>query len=218
MLDVVSLVPFVYQLSLVIALGAASVLIPRENFNPRIRSVLHGLLFGLVTVLGMLDPVDPIPGVVFDGRSVLISLCGLFYGPLAVTIAGAMAVAYRIWVGGLGAPVGLVVILCSGLIGIVFRQYRCPATNSISVGRLLVFGLIVHGVMLLAMFILLYRLSLVEVLELVATIALPVLVLYPIATVLLGKVLSFQELQASLLREARQSEAHFQSFIEFAPI
>ena len=53
--------------------------------------IFFGLLFGLVCVIGMESPVTISPGVIFDPRSVIISLSGVFGGPVGGVIAGVIA-------------------------------------------------------------------------------------------------------------------------------
>jgi LytS/YehU family sensor histidine kinase len=62
--------------------------------------IIAGLLFGAVTIIGMVNPVVFSPGIVFDGRSVIISIAGLFCGPVPATITALIAAIYRIWLGG----------------------------------------------------------------------------------------------------------------------
>jgi hypothetical protein len=64
--------------------------------------ILSGLLFGAVAIAGMMAPLDFGSGVIFDGRSIVISVAGLFGGGVPVIIAAAMAASYRIWLGGAG--------------------------------------------------------------------------------------------------------------------
>src|SRR5437667_8115493 len=59
-----------------------------------------GLIFGIVIVLGMLDPVRIAPGVIVDGRSALMSLAGFVGGPLSAAVAAVLADGFRFWLGG----------------------------------------------------------------------------------------------------------------------
>jgi hypothetical protein len=81
---------------------------------------LQGLLFGTVAVIGMLNPLVMEAGLIFDGRSVVISLCALFFGPVACLVSCSMAVACRVYQGGLGMWTGITVILSSAGIGLLY--------------------------------------------------------------------------------------------------
>ena len=82
---------------------------PYEELTGRI---LAGVLFGVICVIGMESPVMVAPGVIFDPRSVIISLSGVFGGPIAGVVAGAIAAGYRLYLGGGGAPVGVAAVGC----------------------------------------------------------------------------------------------------------
>jgi len=82
-------------------------------------SILQGLVFGGAAVLGMLRPLDMGSGLIFDGRSVMVSLCALFFGPVAGCIAAVMTISLRLLLGGTGTTMGVLVILSSTAIGLV---------------------------------------------------------------------------------------------------
>ena len=86
--------------------------------------VLSGLLFGAVAVVGMTNPLRLMPGIIFDGRSIIISIAGLFGGPVTGVLSALIAAGYRAWLGGAGVLMGLSVIGESALLGIVFYYFR----------------------------------------------------------------------------------------------
>ena len=75
--------------------------------HPLTGQVFSGILFGTICVVGMLTPVALMPGVIFDARSVVLSMAGLFGGPLVACIAAAMAATGRLWLGGAGNGMGV---------------------------------------------------------------------------------------------------------------
>ena len=79
----------------------------------RLRDLSRGLLFGATAVLVMTLSVPTLAGLEFNARSVVLSVAGLFGGPIAAgvaTLMALMAVAYRVYLGhpgvGMGIPVG----------------------------------------------------------------------------------------------------------------
>ncbi len=80
-----------------------------------------GLIFGIVVVLGMLDPVRITPGVIIDGRSPLMALAGFIGGPIAAAVATVVADACRIWLGGVGTWVGVAHVTLAGATGAAVR-------------------------------------------------------------------------------------------------
>ena len=59
--------------------------------------------FGVICVIGMMAPIEVTPGVIFDARSVVLSMSGLFGGPEIGGIAAVIAGACQAWLGGGGA-------------------------------------------------------------------------------------------------------------------
>ncbi len=105
-------------LALVIFYGSVIVRLHAE----RQRAWVAGLAFGVTAVASMWFPFQFVPGLIYDGRSVVLSLAGFFGGPLVALIAAAMAATYRIWLGGMGASVGVAVICTAAACGLVLRS------------------------------------------------------------------------------------------------
>ena len=116
-------ISLINNIAFLIALVAAGqVVISRFDKKPLNRQILLGLLFGGVAVLGMANPVSFSPGVFFDGRSIVLSVVGVVGGGVAAVIAAGMAAVFRYQLGGVGATVGVAVVLLSALLGVVVRQ------------------------------------------------------------------------------------------------
>lgn len=65
--------------------------------------VLSGILYGLIAVIGMTLPFHLLPGIIFDGRSIVLSIAGFFGGPVAAAVSAVIAGLFRLRIGG-GAP------------------------------------------------------------------------------------------------------------------
>ncbi len=169
-----------------------------------------GLVLGLLVVVVMLTPWTLVPGLVFDTRSVLIGVSGLFFGALPTALCMAAASAFRLFQGGQGAFTGVSVILASGCIGLLWRAARSRPLRDIAWGELLLFGLAVHAVMLLLMFTLPWPTAL----DVLSRITLPVLLLYPAGTALAGALLAKRLRTARVREELAESEALFRSIFE----
>lgn len=120
--------------------------------NIRLQQLSTGLLFGCISVIGMMTPVQLEPGVIFDARSVILSMAGLFGGALVATIAGMIAGAYRLWLGGAGYPIGLAVIGSCVVAGLLYRAGSQRGWVNIGMRQLLLFGFLLHGAMVLFFF------------------------------------------------------------------
>ncbi len=180
------------------------------------RRLVAGLVVGAVAVAGMLVPFRFAPGLVYDGRSVVLAVAGLFGGPLVATVAAAVAAAFRLWMGGVGAPVGVAVIAVSAALGVGFGRLRARGVPVTAGAWLWGLGFLVHGAMLGLQLGLPGGLG-PEALRLVA---LPVLLVYPLATVLIARLLLGAEERVAARRALEESEAHWRGFFEdhYAPM
>ena len=107
-----------------------------------------GLLFGTVAVVGMMTPMVFEEGIIYDGRSIILSLAGLFGGPLPAAAAAVMCAAYRLHLGGAGAPAGVAVIIEAAALGVGLHYLRRRDERWVGAWPLLGFGLLVHVLMM----------------------------------------------------------------------
>jgi len=175
--------------------------------------IVSGLLFGGICVIGMKIPLSVAPGVIFDARSVVLSMAGLFGGPVVGILATGIAAAYRLWLGGGGAPVGVAVIVSAMSLGLLYRYCRHHGWVGVGVWQLLVFGLIVHGVE-----VLLFMLLPADVVaRVMAHVAMPLVLIFTPATAFLGMLLL--DIYNRVVTEdvLRTSEERFHAFIDYSP-
>ncbi|MHB0981198.1 MAG: LytS/YhcK type 5TM receptor domain-containing protein [Thermoleophilia bacterium] len=179
----------------------------RSELGRRGFEVVSGGLIGLFAIVLMLNPLRFSPGVIFDTRSVLLSASGLFFGAVPTVIASVVAAAWRLYQGGAGAWTGVGVIAVSAGLGLLWSRVRGRWFQSFRLAELYVFGLVVNVAMLLMMLTLPDDAA-VPVLR---DISAPVLVIYPIATVLIGQL---------LVRRRAQRRDHnlLQTVIETGPV
>ncbi len=171
-----------------------------------------GLAIGAIGITIMMTPWTFMPGIVFDTRSVLIGLSGLFFGSLSAAIAVIMTAIFRFYQGGIGAWTGIAVILTSGLIGIAWRRFRRRPLAEIAWWELYLFGMVVH----LGMLGMMLTLPWATALRVLSNITLPVILIYPLATALLG-VLMVNRLRHKQVDDAlRGSEKRYRALIENA--
>lgn len=186
----------ILNLTLLIALTIVSDFIEKRwNRHSQPGQILQGVLFGAAAVFGMLKPFNLAPGLIFDGRSIMVSLCGLFFGIVSGTIAAVLPILCRISFGGSGAVTGSIVIVSSLLIGVIVHYRVKPHLTPPRSLFLYLFGVAVHVAMLALMFTLPGGAGS----EVFFKIAMPVLLLYPLATILAGKLLSDQIITAKTL-------------------
>jgi PAS domain S-box-containing protein len=160
-----------------------------EETEPKLlNEIFSGILITFVVIVVMSKPLILSIGLIFDTRSILISLSGLFFGPVATGILLVMSVSYRILIGGPGMTMGIVVIITSASIGLIWNKIRVKPLTRLSVVELYLFGMLVHVVGLLCLVTLPSSIRQDTLLK----ISLPVLLIYPMVTVLLGMLLIHQ--------------------------
>ncbi len=148
----------------------------------RLRQVAVGLAIGGIGIALMLSSWVLAPGIIFDTRSILLGVSGLFFGTLPTAIAMAMTAALRLWQGGAATPMGVSVIVASGCIGLAWRYRRRAALADLGAKELYALGVAVHVTMLALTMTLPREMGL----RVLAGIGFPVLVIYPAATAALG--------------------------------
>ncbi|WP_406624458.1 EAL domain-containing protein [Acidovorax sp. SDU_ACID1] len=181
--------------------------------HPLVGQAVSGLIFGGICVVGMLAPVTVAPGVIIDARSVVLSMAGLFGGPLVAAIAAVMAIAGRLSLGGAGAATSVQVILVCTLAGLAYRQARARGLLGVGPGTLAVFGLLVHA----AVLALLQALPASVVRELNQTVALPFLLTFTAATVALGLLLRDAEKRLATEQALRATAARLHAITQAIP-
>ena len=175
--------------------------------------ILGGIILGLTGIVIMSISLKLPNGVIFDTRSILIGISGLFYGLLPTSIATLMLIGYRLILGGPGAYTGIAVTVCSAAIGMIWRKIR---KNPWRHPRLeyYVFGLVIHAVMLLCM-VLLPKDAILETLR---YISLPVIIIYPIGTLALCMIITYEGNTLTTERLLTESEIRFQAVCERASV
>ena len=160
-----------------------------ENFWLRIEiskkptnQFITGLVLGVIGIVLMFTPWILVPGIVFDTRSIMLSVSGLFLGPIPTITAMFITGTMRVVVGGDGMWMGLAVIITSGSIGLLWRIYRPLRKEKKVYIELYAMGLIVHFVMLMCAILLPAK----DILPTIRSLAIPLILIYSPGTMLLG--------------------------------
>lgn len=205
-------IELIYNLSVLVALSVFSGFISNRYKRTELAGKLYqGLLFGATAIIGMLYPFILTEGIIFDGRSIVISLCTLFFGPVSGIISAFIAAVFRISLGGSGTVMGIIVISSSFIIGYLFYLQKIKYPYRILTNlRLYVFGLLVH----LAMLLFVMMLPSDKILEAYQTLSITIIGAYPLVTVLIGKILLDQEINQNYLQKISDSEEKYRLLVE----
>jgi PAS domain S-box-containing protein len=179
-----------------------------------LRQVPVGVIIGSVGVIVMLASWKLDPGIVFDTRSILLGVSGLFFGTVPTVVAMAITAAYRGFIGGAAVWMGIAVICTSGAIGIAWRHWRRSLLADITWRELYLFGLVIHLDMLGCAFLLPQSV----LWHVLANIVVPILLIYPIVTALLGKLLAGHLKRERTKQQLRESEERYQNLAKIAPV
>ena len=181
--------------------------------QPAAGRVTSGLLFGGIAAISIFSPVIEMQGAVFDVRSVVLSMAGLFGGPVVAAIATTMAAAARLWIGGAGTEVGLGIIALSALMGLAYRHVHARGYLDIKPLPLLAFGLLLHALVLgVAQY-----LPISLVLQMNQTLALPLLLISLPTTALVGLLLRDVEDRMATEQALTDSAARLQAIAAAIP-
>jgi diguanylate cyclase (GGDEF)-like protein/PAS domain S-box-containing protein len=179
-----------------------------------VEKVLSGIVFGGICVVGMFSPLEVSPGVIFDPRSVVLSMSGLFGGPIVAIVAAVIAGGYRLLLGGGGVCVGVIVVITSVCMGLGYRHCVQKGWAKINVWPLLLFGLLVHLVVTLIF----TQLPAAVVAGVMSTVAVPFVLTFTPATALLGMLLKDVENRLKTEHALRESELKLSHHLHNTPL
>ncbi|MEZ5107071.1 MAG: response regulator [Draconibacterium sp.] len=150
--------------------------------------VLIGAIVGFIGVFFMYNRWMYQPGYSLDLRTVLLSISGLYLGAIPTIVAMLFMGIYRFSIGGELMPLGLALIASSGLAGIVWRYFQQKKGRPTSIFSLYILGLLTHAFMLFWLIMLPKE----DFLGFLQRLVLPVMVIYPLITLLLGILMNRQ--------------------------
>ncbi len=204
-------ISIVNNLALLISISILYSFISRRwDFHSTSHQIATGLLFGLTTIVGMLTPAQVMPGVFFDGRSIILPVAGLFTGGISTAIATIIALLYRVSLGGAGVNMGILVIITSASIGLLFFYFRKRNKIRYNLTTLLAAGIAVH----LAMYFCTYALPSTIRPQVIEGLLIPLTTVYPLGVLLVGKLFLDQEDRIKSEKDLISSQAEYKNLVE----
>lgn len=176
--------------------------------------VFDAFLFGIIGILIMSFPYVPSPGLYIDTRSILVGLIAYIFSKKTSHFLMISLILYRLILGGDGAFVGIIIILLSGLIGYLFRFIDLKYLRLYSILNFYLLGIIIHVIMTLCIMFMSNTNYAIAFMNSV----IPLLVIFPITTVVVGKLFIIQREQINQLQLTRFAEKRFRSLFEQAQI
>ena len=156
------------------------------KFNTSYRKIIMGLSVSIVGLTVMSANYELGAGLVFDSRTVVLIISGMFLGTIPTTIATVLMSLYRFYIGGAGTFTGILWIVFASTIGLSWRHLRIKRKkvdhNTITWIELYFFHLGSQIIMIL----LLFTLPNNQGLEVIQQVLIPILVIYPIGGLLIS--------------------------------
>lgn len=181
------------------------------DLNPLSRPLILGLALGGASALVMLIPIEFAPGVIFDTRASPVLLSGILGGPVAAAIAAAPPMLLRAWIGGVGAPTGVLSMVIYALCSVAAWYYVRRRPVKYPFAMLLAYAAIGTAISLPTVFIIPDK-------DLAWTILLtigPILVVANVAGVgIFGLLIAVETRRRHMVASLRESEASAREALE----
>lgn len=166
------------------------------NFRPNetkiYKNIIIGILIGFFTIMIMMSPwrfeTESGAPIIYDTRSVILSVAAAFFSPIASIIAMVASLIYRIIIGGPGAVAGVLSIVTSTSIGMIWGRLRLKYKPKNIFVEFILLGFVVHVVVVSCQFALPWETAIVVI----PSIILPYLLLYPIVGAVLAVAIKNQ--------------------------
>ena len=150
-----------------------------------VKEIFMGFAIGIIGIILMMSEWTLQPGLVFDSRTILLSVSGLIIGPIPTIIAMAFTAMYRIYMAGDGIVMGVATILTSGTTGILWGALRPNWYKKRKTWELYSVGMLTHLIMLGCTIFLPKEIRL----DTLVNISPVVLAVYPFGTLMLGLIM-----------------------------
>jgi len=175
-----------------------------------IRKIIFGMGLSIVLLILMSFPLVYEEGLIFDTRTVLLSISGLFFGLIPTLVAVIFSSIHRITIGGFGMYIGITTILISSGIGLLFRFLRRRFEKINSTYQYLIFSYVV-GIFVFSVF---YIYEFEYFLDKYQFLLLTFLGIYPILTFVLCLFIKNQEDRSNLNQIIKDQRRLLQAAID----
>lgn len=175
------------------------------------QQIFTGIVLGFIGVIIMQTHWKLESGAIFDTRSIMLSIVALFFGAIPTIIAVFFTIIYRFFLGGVGVFTGVSVILATTSIGLAYRYLIKRDYSKLNFTKLYLFGIVVHIVMILLMLTFPWQIAV----NVIKTISLPVMIIYPLGTALLGMIIINRLKTEKQIENIRDNELKFRIIAEF---
>lgn len=115
----------VYNASLLLSISIVYILFfLKYDKNSIWRKIIAGVVIGFIGILLMENRIQIVQGIIFDTRSVLVSVTAMFFGFIPAFIASVIVIIWRMIIGGSGVLMGILVTSLTFGIGLIWNRIR----------------------------------------------------------------------------------------------
>jgi signal transduction histidine kinase len=161
------------------------------------RDLAVGVIFGLGNAMALATTLQIVPGLLFDGRAILLALAASFGGWPATVLVVIATGLYRLVIGGTGTVAALVNVVMVAGVGLAFATLSRRKAWPRSFQSFLLLGLVAAVIGIVVLYLL--RPDIIDVH--MQTLLLPILVIVPLSTGLMGVALHQQDERNQLFRD-----------------
>lgn len=173
--------------------------------NRRALQIVNGIGIGLIGMFIMQMNMPLEKGFIIDSRSIVLGISGAVWGPVPTFVAMVMTSIFRYTQGGSGAFTGIIVIFMSGMAGLLWRRFSRKELINYSFIDFYLLGLIIHGLMVIILYFSFKRFDVDNFLDPL----LPVLVIYPLISGLIGNLIVIRLQRENIIATLRKNEETF---------
>ena len=164
------------------------VMFPKIKIPLKIESILNGVLFALIAGIGMFIRIELGGGLYIDGRIIMVGISAAYVHPLSGIVTAILVCLFRLFMGGVGVPIGIIGICGGSIVGMLFYVRSKEKSKIYTIPTLLIFGLLLTLQAQVWIPILYPWEIAVKLLKKVSLIG---FVSYPIGTLIIGIILNF---------------------------
>jgi len=158
----------------------------RGRATDTLKLFTQGLFIGLTCIILMNNSFESIPGLIFDTRTILLSVSGLYLGLIPTALGAIAAVIFRIMTGGIGTIAGILTIVVSATLGITAGLLLKSTVPKWGWIKNIAFSVLVHaGVILIFLLFLPHPTNL----SVARNMIIPFLFIYPLISGILGRII-----------------------------
>ncbi len=182
-------------------------LVRQRSVHPLMIKILMGALFGGLAIVGMNFPFHYSEGIIYDGRSIILSLAGLFGGGIVALISGVIVTVYRFLLGGAGFYAGFATIASAVLMGLWVRRQLVGKFHIPGIKHLIFVGFGTHILMLASQLLLPWP----QGLDAITLVGPTIMVLFPAGTIFIGLLMISSEKRIAAEQDLKEKESLYRT-------